>query len=122
MHKYPDCGKKPSKFGIVISSLRIRFKAELNLNYMAFQAQEKTDIVTKFAINEGDTGSTRVQVALITERLKYLLDHFKMHPKDHHSRRGLLKMVGRRKRLLEYLKKQDIQGYRDLIQELGIRK
>jgi small subunit ribosomal protein S15 len=89
---------------------------------MAFQAQEKTDIVTKFAVNEGDTGSTRVQVALITERLKYLLDHFKTHPKDHHSRRGLLKMVGRRKRLLEYMKKQDIQGYRDLIQELGIRK
>jgi small subunit ribosomal protein S15 len=89
---------------------------------MAFQAQEKTDIVTKFAVNEGDTGSTRVQVALITERLKYLLDHFKTHPKDHHSRRGLLKIVGRRKRLLEYMKKQDIQGYRDLIQELGIRK
>jgi len=89
---------------------------------MAFQAEEKTEIVKKFAINEGDTGSTRVQVALITERLRYLLDHFKSNPKDHHSRRGLLKMVGRRKRLLEYMKDRDIQGYRDLIKELGIRK
>jgi small subunit ribosomal protein S15 len=89
---------------------------------MAFQAEEKTDIVKKFALNETDTGSSRVQVALITKRLQYLLDHFKIHPKDHHSRRGLLKMVGKRKRLLEYLKKKDIQEYRELIQELGIRK
>ncbi len=89
---------------------------------MAFQAEEKTEIVKKFAMNETDTGSTRVQVALITKRLNYLLDHFKSHSKDHHSRRGLLKMVGRRKRLLEYLKKKDIQEYRELIQELGIRK
>lgn len=89
---------------------------------MAFQAEEKTEIVKKFAVNETDTGSTRVQVALITKRLQYLLDHFKTHPKDHHSRRGLLKMVGQRKRLLEYLKNKDVQAYRDLIQELGIRK
>ncbi|HMO18357.1 MAG TPA: 30S ribosomal protein S15 [Oligoflexia bacterium] len=89
---------------------------------MAFEAEEKTSIIKKFAASEGDTGSARVQVALITERLNYLLDHFKTHKKDHHSRRGLLKMVGRRKRLLEYMKKNDLQGYRSLIQELGLRK
>ena len=89
---------------------------------MAFEAAEKTEIIKKFATKEGDSGSTRVQVALITHRLTYLLDHFKTHKKDHHSRRGLLKMVGKRKRLLDYLKKTDLQGYRDLIAELGLRK
>jgi len=89
---------------------------------MAFEAAEKTEIINKFATKEGDSGSVRVQVALITHRLNYLLDHFKTNPKDHHSRRGLLKMVGRRKRLLEYLKKNNLQGYRDLIAELGLRK
>ena len=89
---------------------------------MAFEAQEKLDLVNKFAVKTGDTGSTRVQVALISARLTYLLDHFKSHPKDHHSRRGLLKMVGKRKRLLEYLKKSNLQEYRSLIQELGLRK
>lgn len=87
-----------------------------------FEAAEKTEIINKFAAQEGDTGSVRVQVALITHRLNYLLDHFKTNPKDHHSRRGLLKMVGRRKRLLEYLKRRDLQGYRTLIGELGLRK
>ncbi len=89
---------------------------------MAFEAAEKTEIIKKFANKDGDSGSVRVQVALITNRLNYLLDHFKTHPKDHHSRRGLLKMVGRRKRLLEYLKRNNLQGYRDLIAELGLRK
>lgn len=89
---------------------------------MAFEAAEKTEIINKYATTPGDTGSVRVQVALITHRLNYLLDHFKANKKDHHSRRGLLKMVGRRKRLLEYLKKKDLQGYRDLIAELGLRK
>ena len=89
---------------------------------MAFEAAEKTEIINKYATTDGDTGSVRVQVALITHRLNYLLDHFKANPKDHHSRRGLLKMVGKRKRLLEYLKKNNLQGYRDLIAELGLRK
>ena len=89
---------------------------------MALTAQDKTDVMTKFAQGEGDTGSARVQVALITARLKYLQDHFSAHGKDHHSRRGLLKLVGRRRRLLDYIKKNDIQEYRSLIQELGIRK
>jgi small subunit ribosomal protein S15 len=89
---------------------------------MAFLAEEKTDIIKKYQTHESDSGSTRVQVALITERLNYLQDHFKKNPKDHHSRRGLLKMVGQRKRLLEYLKRNDITGYRGLIEELGLRK
>ena len=89
---------------------------------MAFLAEEKTSIIKKYQAHESDSGSTRVQVALITERLGYLQDHFKKNPKDHHSRRGLLKMVGQRKRLLEYLKKNDLSGYRGLIEELGLRK
>lgn len=89
---------------------------------MAFLAEEKTGIVQKYQTHAKDTGSTRVQVALITERLNYLQDHFKKNPKDHHGRRGLLKMVGQRKRLLEYLKNTDLEGYRSLIEELGLRK
>lgn len=89
---------------------------------MAFLAEEKTNIVKKYQTHDKDSGSTRVQVALITERLSYLQDHFKKNPKDHHGRRGLLKMVGQRKRLLDYLKKTDLEGYRRLIEELGLRK
>ena len=89
---------------------------------MAFEAAEKTEIIKKFANNEGDSGSVRVQVALITHRLNYLLDHFKTNPKDHHSRRGLLKMVGKRRNLLAYLKSKDVERYRSLIEKLGLRK
>jgi small subunit ribosomal protein S15 len=85
---------------------------------MAF---EKASTVQKYRTHETDTGSTRVQVAILTERINYLTDHFKAHRKDHHSRRGLLKMVGRRRRLLDYLKKTDVSGYRQLIAELGLR-
>ena len=85
---------------------------------MTFQKQE---VVTKFQGHETDTGSTRVQVALLTERINSLTEHFKTHPKDHHSRRGLLKMVGTRRRLLTYLKRTDLEGYRALIEELGLR-
>jgi small subunit ribosomal protein S15 len=85
---------------------------------MAF---EKAPTLTKYQIHETDTGSTRVQVALLTERINYLTDHFRAHAKDHHSRQGLLKMVGRRRRLLDYLKRTDVDGYRQLIQELGLR-
>lgn len=83
---------------------------------------KKQEIMTKFARTEGDTGSPEVQVALLTERIKELTEHLKVHKKDHHSRRGLLMMVGQRKGLLNYLKKQDIERYRTLIAELGIRK
>jgi small subunit ribosomal protein S15 len=82
---------------------------------------EKTAVVEKHRAHETDTGSTRVQVALLTERINSLTDHFKGHPKDHHGRRGLLKMVGTRRRLLTYLKRTNLEGYRALIEELGLR-
>jgi small subunit ribosomal protein S15 len=85
---------------------------------MAF---EKTATIQKYGRHEGDTGSTKVQVAVLTERINYLTSHFRTHAKDHHSRRGLLKMVGRRRRLLDYMRRTDIEGYRQLIQELGLR-
>ncbi|MCB0324257.1 MAG: 30S ribosomal protein S15 [Bdellovibrionales bacterium] len=89
---------------------------------MTLTVEDKTALVQKFGTHEGDTGSPRVQVALITARLNYLQQHFSSHAKDHHSRRGLLKMVGRRRRLLDYIKDRDVQEYRQLIQDLGIRK
>ena len=82
---------------------------------------EKAPTIEKYRQGENDTGSTRVQVALLTERINYLTDHFRTHAKDHHGRRGLLKMVGKRRRLLDYLKRTDVAGYRQLIQELGLR-
>ncbi len=85
---------------------------------MAF---DKAPTVQKYRAHETDSGSTRVQVALLTERINYLTDHFRTHKKDHHSRRGLLKMVGRRRRLLNYLKRTDVDGYRQIVQELGLR-
>lgn len=85
---------------------------------MAF---EKAPTLEKYRTHETDTGSTRVQVAVLTDRINYLTAHFRAHHKDHHGRRGLLKMVGRRRRLLDYMKRTDIDGYRALIQELGLR-
>jgi small subunit ribosomal protein S15 len=85
---------------------------------MTFQKQA---VVEKHRAHETDTGSTRVQIALLTERINSLTEHFKTHAKDHHGRRGLLKMVGNRRRLLTYLKRTDLQGYRALIEELGLR-
>ena len=82
----------------------------------------KQEIVAKFGRNAQDTGSPEVQVALLTARINMLTDHLKMHKKDHHSRRGLLMMVGQRKGLLNYIKKTNIEGYRSLIAELGLRK
>jgi len=87
------------------------------------QTTEKTkEIIEKFKTHDTDTGSCEVQVALLTDRIQYLTDHFQQHSKDHHSRRGLLKLVGQRRSLLKYLQKKDITKYRSLIQELGIRK
>ena len=85
---------------------------------MAF---EKAQTVAKYRAHESDSGSTRVQIALLTERINYLTGHFRTHAKDHHSRRGLLKMVGRRRRLLDYMRRTDVEGYRQLIQDLGLR-
>ena len=83
---------------------------------------EKTEIIKKYARHEGDTGSPEVQIAVLTKRINDLTEHLKTHKKDHHSRRGLLKMVGQRRSLLNYLTKIDIERYRAIIAELGIRK
>lgn len=83
--------------------------------------EKKQEIITKFQQHEGDTGSPEVQIALLTERIAYLNEHFKMHKKDHHSRRGLLKMVGQRRALLNYLKNSDFNRYRAIITALGLR-
>jgi small subunit ribosomal protein S15 len=85
---------------------------------MAF---DKTASVQKYQTSANDTGSTRVQVAVLTDRINYLTEHFRAHKKDHHGRLGLLKMVGRRRRLLNYMKRTDVDGYRKLVQELGLR-
>ncbi len=85
---------------------------------MAF---EKAPTIELHRSHETDTGSTRVQVAVLTDRINYLTDHFRKHRKDHHGRRGLLKMVGRRRRLLDYMKRKNLEGYRALIQQLGLR-
>jgi len=82
----------------------------------------KHDIIEHHQIHEHDTGSPEVQIALLTERINQLTEHFKVHKKDHHSRRGLLKMVGKRRRLLEYLKSKNVERYQKLISELGLRK
>jgi small subunit ribosomal protein S15 len=82
---------------------------------------DKQTVLAAHQVHDRDTGSTKVQIALLTERINFLTDHFRAHPKDHHSRRGLLKMVGTRRRLLNYLKRTDLVGYRALIDELGLR-
>ena len=89
---------------------------------MALVKEKKTSIITNFKINEKDTGSSSVQIALLTERINTLSSHFKSHKKDHHSRQGLLRMVSVRRRLLEYLKRKDSQEYQDLIKKLDLRK
>ena len=89
---------------------------------MALTKERKQEVIKDFKKHEKDTGSPEVQIALLTERIATLTDHFKVHKKDHHSRRGLLKLVGQRRRLLKYLQHKDVTKYRSLIQELGIRK
>lgn len=89
---------------------------------MTLQSEQKQEIFEKFGHHQGDTGSPEVQIALLTGQINYLTEHFKEHKKDHHSRRGLLKLVGQRRRLLTYLKSKKIDRYREVIQALGIRK
>ncbi len=89
---------------------------------MVMTPDQKQEIIEQFKTHEGDTGSPEVQVALLTERIKYLTEHLKEHKQDTHSRNGLLKLVGKRKKLLNYLKKKDITRYRNLIKRLGLRK
>jgi len=89
---------------------------------MSLSAQEKQGVIEKFKRGPGDTGSPEVQVALLSTRIGQLSDHFAQHKQDHHSRRGLLKMVNRRRKLLDYLKREDYKRYQQLIQELGLRR
>jgi len=89
---------------------------------VALAVNEKKELIDRFKLHETDTGSPEVQIALLSYRINYLTEHFKTHKKDHHSRRGLLKLVGRRRRLLNYLKRKDINRYRAIIESLGIRK
>ncbi len=89
---------------------------------MAQTTEKKAEIIKQYAQSEGDTGSPQVQVALLTGRINELTEHFKVNPKDHHSRRGLLKMVSRRRKLLDYLKRRDVNAYKALIDSLGLRK
>ena len=89
---------------------------------MGLSREKKTEIIGTYKTHDGDTGSPEVQVAILSERISYLTEHFKVHAKDHHSRRGLLKLVGQRRRLLDYLKTKDSLRYSELIQRLGIRK
>ena len=89
---------------------------------MALTQERKQELVTRFGENDQDTGNTRVQVALLTERINQLTQHLRSNSKDHHSRRGLLMLVGKRRRLLNYLQKKDLEGYRALIRELGLRR
>lgn len=89
---------------------------------MALQAARKTELIEKFRTHEGDTGSPEVQIAILTERIQYLTEHFKTHAKDHHSRRGLLQLVSQRRGLLDYLRKKSVDRYRKIIGALGIRK
>ena len=89
---------------------------------MVFRAEQKKEIIEKHQLHDGDTGSPEVQIALLSKRISYLTEHFKVHKKDHHSRRGLLKLVGQRRRLLDYLKSKNVDRYKSIIGELGIRK
>ncbi len=89
---------------------------------MPLNRERKTEIIVSFRTNDTDTGSPEVQIALLTKRIEYLTEHFKVHAKDHHSEQGLLKMVGKRRRLLDYLKRKDFGRYQRIINRLGIRK
>ena len=89
---------------------------------MALASDQKTALIEKFRVHETDSGSPEVQIALLTERIIYLTEHFKTHKKDHHGRRGLIKLVNRRRRLLDYVRGKDVERYRKIIGELGIRK
>ena len=89
---------------------------------MTLSKDQKTSVITSYQAHGTDTGSPEVQIAILSERINYLTEHFKSHAKDHHSRRGLMKMVGQRRRLLDYVKSKDTDRYRGLIERLGIRK
>lgn len=89
---------------------------------MSLSAESKNELIQSYRTHDADTGSPEVQIALLTQKIQHLTEHFKVHSKDHHSRQGLLKMVGKRRRLLDYLKKKDIGRYQEIIARLGLRK
>ena len=89
---------------------------------MPLNKENKSTIIEKFKVHDVDTGSPEVQIALLSKRIEYLTEHFKIHKKDHHSRQGLIKMVGQRRRLLDYLKKKNLSRYKEVIAQLGLRK
>ncbi|HYA02341.1 MAG TPA: 30S ribosomal protein S15 [Syntrophobacteria bacterium] len=89
---------------------------------MGLTAEKKKDVISNFKTHETDTGSAEIQIALLSERISYLTEHFKAHAKDHHSRRGLLKLVGQRRRLLNYLKNKNVDRYRSVVERLGLRR
>ncbi|MFQ5521246.1 MAG: 30S ribosomal protein S15 [Candidatus Methylomirabilia bacterium] len=89
---------------------------------MPLAVEKKRSLIQQFRLHEGDTGSPDVQIALLSERIQSLSDHFRLHPKDHHSRRGLLMLIGKRRGFLEYLRKKDPERYRDVTEKLGIRR
>jgi small subunit ribosomal protein S15 len=95
---------------------------KMEVKRMALSQERKNEIINQFKTHENDTGSPEVQIAVLTEQINVLNDHLRVHKKDHHSRRGLMKMVGKRRNLLTYLRKKDVQRYRELIQKLGLRR
>ncbi|BCJ85313.1 30S ribosomal protein S15 [Effusibacillus dendaii] len=89
---------------------------------MSLSMEQKQELISQFKVHESDTGSPEVQIAILTNKINYLNDHLRVHKKDHHSRRGLLKMVGHRRNLLNYLRKKDVNRYRNVVEKLGLRK
>jgi small subunit ribosomal protein S15 len=99
-----------------------RTAAELEDELVTFNPKSKADLIADYRTHDSDTGSPEVQVAILTGRIQYLTEHFKTHAKDHHSRQGLLKMVGKRRRLLDYLKRKEFARYQEILERLGLRK
>jgi small subunit ribosomal protein S15 len=125
--RYPILVRKVHRFAWLIDSpTSARQRGNFLLNgggeAMALSKERKNEIIAEYATKQGDTGSPEVQVAVLTEQINTLNDHLRTHKKDHHSRRGLLKMVGRRRNLLTYLRNKDVTRYRELIQRLGLRR
>jgi small subunit ribosomal protein S15 len=100
----------------------IRPGAGREAGVLALTRENKSEIIESYRVHQLDTGSPEVQIAILSRRIEYLTEHFKTHKKDHHSRQGLLKLVGKRRRLLDYLKTNDVERYKEVIQRLGIRK
>jgi len=119
--------KAEKRAGVPVANVAARFsllpsrRSSMEDDSMPLEKTKKAEIISSYKKHDQDSGSPEVQIALLTERITSLTEHFKVHKKDHHSRRGLLKMVGQRKRLLNYLRTKDLDSYRSLIKELGIR-